>query len=49
VRMATLLRGQGETLAAIRAKVAKEMRHYLRDGGIVLPTRAWLVVAREAS
>lgn len=45
VRMATLLRGQGKALAEIRRKVAEDMRQYLRDGRIVLPTRAWLVVA----
>jgi SAM-dependent methyltransferase len=46
VRMATLLRGQGEALAGVRRKVAEDMRHYLRDRRIVLPTRAWLVVAK---
>ena len=46
VRMAALLRGQGEALAGVRRKAAEDMRHYLRDGRIVLPTRAWVVVAK---
>jgi SAM-dependent methyltransferase len=45
VRMATLLRGQGEALAAIRHKAAQEMPRYRRGDRIVLPTRAYLVVA----
>lgn len=44
VRMATLLRGQGEALAEIRRRVAQGMRRY-RDGTAVLPTRAYLMVA----
>src|SRR5207302_1259965 len=32
VRMATLLRGQGEALAEIRRQVAQATRGYLRDG-----------------
>ena len=45
VRMATLLRGQDTALAEVRRKVAEDVRQYLRDGRIVLPTRAWLVAA----
>ena len=45
VRMATLLRGQGEALAAVRRHVANALRSYLRNGTIALPTRAWLIAA----
>jgi|ERR1041385_797275 ubiquinone/menaquinone biosynthesis C-methylase UbiE len=46
VRMATLLRGQGEALRAVRRHVADALRSHRRDGMIVLPTRAWLISAR---
>jgi SAM-dependent methyltransferase len=46
VRMATLLRGQGDALPAIHAYVAQAMQSYLREGVIVLPTRAWLISAK---
>lgn len=45
VRMATLLRGQGDALAAIRRHVAENLRPYLRGETIALPTRAWLIAA----
>jgi len=46
VRMATLLRGQGSALHAVRAHVARAMQSHLRGGAIVLPTRAWLISAK---
>jgi SAM-dependent methyltransferase len=46
VRMATLLRGQGDALPAIRAHVAQAMRSHSRDDVIVLATRAWLISAK---
>ena len=45
VRMATLLRGQGDALPAIRRHVAEGVRLYTRGEVIALPTRAWLVAA----
>ncbi|MGB9365985.1 MAG: methyltransferase domain-containing protein [Xanthobacteraceae bacterium] len=45
VRMATLLRGQGAALPAVREHVALALQSHLRDGAIVLPTRAWLISA----
>jgi ubiquinone/menaquinone biosynthesis C-methylase UbiE len=48
VRMATLLRGQGAALGAIRRAVADGMRPYLRGDVIALPTRAWLIAAQAA-
>jgi SAM-dependent methyltransferase len=47
VRMATLLRGQGAALSEVRRHVAQAMQSHLRDGAIVLPTRAWLICARK--
>ena len=47
VRMATLLRGQGGALPAIRRHVAAAMRSYRRVDGVLLPTRAWLIVAAK--
>ena len=46
VRMATLLRGQGAALPAVRRHVAQALQSHLHDGAIVLPTRAWLISAR---
>ena len=46
VRMATLLRGQGDALPAIRRHVAESVRAYTRGDVIALPTRAWLIAAR---
>ena len=46
VRMATLLRGQGAALDAIRACVADALHRYRVDQTIVLPTRAWLLGAK---
>lgn len=46
VRMGTLLRGQGEALHAVRRHVADALPSHLRDGLIVLPTRAWLISAK---
>ena len=48
VRMATLLRGQGKALAEIRRQVAQATQAYLRDGVIVLPTRAYIITAKTA-
>ena len=48
VRMATLLRGQGDALAAIRRRVADALRAYRRGETVALPTRAWLIAAQEA-
>ena len=45
VRMATLLRGQGAALPAVRRHVAGALQPYARNGMIVLPTRAWLISA----
>jgi SAM-dependent methyltransferase len=46
VRMATLLRGQGEALPAVREHVTKRLRSHPRNGMIVLPTHAWLISAK---
>jgi ubiquinone/menaquinone biosynthesis C-methylase UbiE len=46
VRMATLLRGQGDALPAIRRAVADGLRPYIRDDVAALPTRGWLIAAR---
>jgi SAM-dependent methyltransferase len=46
VRMATLLRGQGAAIDAIRGCVADGLQRYLVDQAIVLPTRAWLLGAK---
>lgn len=46
VRMATLLRGQGDALATIRCHIAEALQSYRRDHTIALPTRAWLIAAR---
>jgi SAM-dependent methyltransferase len=48
VRMATLLRGQGKALAAIRRNVAERLQSYRRGHMIALPTRAWLIAAKAA-
>jgi SAM-dependent methyltransferase len=48
VRMATLLRGQGDALPAIRRHVAEGVRLYTRGEVIALPTRAWLIAARAS-
>jgi SAM-dependent methyltransferase len=48
VRMATLLRGQDMALAEIRHQVAQTTQAYLRDGVIVLPTCAYLIIAKAA-
>ncbi len=45
VRMATLLRGQGEALGAVRREVAQAIQRHQRDDRVVLPTRAYLMVA----
>lgn len=47
VRMATLLRGQGDALPAVRRHVSDAVQAHRRDGMIVLPTRAWLISARK--
>lgn len=47
VRISTLLRGQGKALPEIRRSVAQAMQQHRRDGVIVLPTRAWLLVAKS--
>jgi hypothetical protein len=47
VRMGALLRGQGDALPAVRRHVRDAAQSYLRDGAIVLPTRAWLISARQ--
>src|SRR4029077_1201466 len=49
VRMATLLRGQGGALPAIRRHVAVGVRPFLRGQIVALPTRAWLIAARRDS
>lgn len=46
VRMATLLRGQGDTLPAVRRHVAEALQAFRRGDTIELPTRAWLIAAR---
>jgi SAM-dependent methyltransferase len=46
VRMATLLRGQGDALPAVRRHVANALQEFLSEGVIVLPTRAWLISAK---
>jgi len=46
VRMATLLRGQGDALPAIRRAVADGMQPYRRGEVVALPTRGWLIAAR---
>ena len=48
VRMATLLRGQGAALGAIRRRVADDVQRYRRGQAIVLPTSAWLLAAQAA-
>src|SRR4051812_10488069 len=48
VRMATLLRGQGNALPAVRRHVSEALQSNLRDGMIVVPTRAWLISAKAA-
>jgi ubiquinone/menaquinone biosynthesis C-methylase UbiE len=48
VRMATLLRGQGDALPTIRRAVTEATRAYRRGEVIALPTRAWLMVAEAA-
>jgi SAM-dependent methyltransferase len=48
VRMATLLRGQGGALDAVRRHAREAMQQYLRGETIVLPTRAWLIAAKAA-
>jgi len=47
VRMATLLRGQGDALPAVRRHVAAALQSCLRDDAVVLPTRAWLISAKR--
>jgi SAM-dependent methyltransferase len=46
VRMATLLRGQGSALPAVREHVATALQARRRNGAIALPTRAWLISAQ---
>ena len=46
VRMATLLRGQGDALPAVRRHVSNALQDYYREGVFVLPTRAWLISAK---
>jgi hypothetical protein len=46
VRMATLLRGQGDALPAIRRHVAGALQAYRRGETIELPTRTWLIAAK---
>ncbi len=46
VRMATLLRGQGDALADIRRHVAEAAQAYRRGDILALPTRAWLIAAK---
>jgi SAM-dependent methyltransferase len=46
VRMATLLRGQGGALPAVRRHVAAALQSHLRADVLVLPTRAWLIAAK---
>jgi SAM-dependent methyltransferase len=46
VRMATLLRGQGSALPAIRSAVTEATKAYRRGNIIALPTRAWVIAAR---
>lgn len=46
VRMATLLRGQGDALSSIRRHIAEAAQAYRRDDVIALPTRAWLIAAQ---
>lgn len=46
VRMATLLRGQGDALPAVRRAVARALDEYRHGAAIELPTRAWLIVAK---
>jgi SAM-dependent methyltransferase len=45
VRMATLLRGQGASLPAVREHVAQSIQAHRRRDTIMLPTRAWLIAA----
>jgi SAM-dependent methyltransferase len=45
VRTATLLRGQGAALPAVRRHVAEALNEYRRDEAIELPVRAWLITA----
>jgi SAM-dependent methyltransferase len=46
VRMATLLRGQGEAISAVRRHVSDAPQAYRRNNMAVLPTRAWLISAK---
>src|SRR5207237_7189562 len=46
VRMATLLRGQGDALPAVRRHVSEAMRACRRGDMIALATRAWLIAAK---
>ena len=46
VRTATLLRGQGAALPAVRRHVAQALTEYRRGDAIEMPTRAWLIAAR---
>jgi len=48
VRMATLLRGQGDALPAIRRHVAGALQPYRRDQAVALPTRAWLITVNDS-
>ena len=48
VRMATLLRGQGAALEAVRRDVTARLQSHLRDRTVALPTRAWLIAAKAA-
>jgi SAM-dependent methyltransferase len=48
VRTATLLRGQGGALGAVRRHVVQGLEPYRRGSTIVLPTRAWLIAAQAA-
>lgn len=46
VRTATLLRGQGDALPAVRRAVAASLVPFRRGDAVELPTRAWLMSAR---
>src|SRR3954454_24921975 len=48
VRMATLLRGQGDALPNVRRAVAEGVQQYARGDTIALPTRAWLLSAKAS-
>ncbi len=45
VRTATLLRGQGDALPAVRERIVQDLRRHQRGDAIELPTRAWLLSA----